>query len=271
MKGKKLVIIIVAAVVVVAAAVVAVVVYSTNPYTSYARAFDKTTSVGSLEFNTAMTATMGGETTTATGNMKLRDFSGPNVNFLNTMDIGDQTITQFCDGENIYQDNGGEQTAFAVGDQPQPAEKGEFSMEAFLQEFSGLLDASKLKDLQIADKLDSNIIQNIEKSGSNYNVTLAPQLVDELAASLINSSMEEGADNPTVSVNSFSYVAHEDANGYIDTITYKADMDVTIPASLSGEDRDITENVELDVALQVVNPGKPVNFDLPDTDGYTAA
>lgn len=270
MKTKRNIIIIVVAVVVLIAVGVAVSLYMASPYTSYARAFDKTTRVGSLEFDTTVTATMDGQTTTATGNMKLRDFAGSSVNFINTMEIGGQTVTQFCDGENIYQNDGGAQTAFAVGDQPQPQGKGEFSMDAFLQEFTGLLDASKLKDLQIADKLDQNIIQSIEKTGDSYIVTLAPQLVDELANSLINASMQEGADNPTVTVNSFGYVAHQNG-GYIDGITYDADLDVDIPASLSGEAGGVTKNVRLTVALDIVNPGTAVEFTLPAADGYQPA
>lgn len=267
MKGKKI-IIIVGAVVVVAAIVVGVLLYGTNAYTGYARAFDNTTKTGSLEFDTKVSVTMDGKTTTATGNMRLKDITG-NVNFINTMTINGQTITQFCDGENIYQDNGVEQTAFAIGDTPQPTEKGEFSMDSLVQEFSGLLDASKLKELQIADKLNQNIIQEIKKSGSTYTVTLAPQLVDDLVASLINATMEE-SNSPKVAVKSFNYVANE-ANGYIDKITYTADLDITLPAVLTGESGDVTKNVLLQVEMAVVNPGAAVDFELPSSDGYAAA
>lgn len=268
MKTKNIVIIVAAVVVVIA--VVAVVIFNTTPYNGYASAFDKTTKANSLNFDTIVKVTVDGKETTATGNMKIKNLSG-NINFINVMNIEGKQITQFTDGENIYKEENGQKTKFKIGDKPQMTEKGEFNMDYYAQEFSGLLDASKIKDLHIVEKLDSKVIEKMEKktegSATVYDITLATQLVNDVFAQVINAEME-GAEKPACTLKSFKYKAAENASNAIGTITYDIDMDVVFPPSLTKENAEITKSVQIQLTMNMIDPGTAVEFTLPDTSGY---
>lgn len=272
MKNKLVLIIIIALVVI--AGGIGFFVYSSNPYTSYAAAFSNSTKQTSIEYDTALKATMDGTVTTATGNMKIRDIA-TKVNFVNVMNIDGKTITQFTDGDYIYMDDGSKKTKFKIGEQPdtQPGgdDKGNFTIDNYIQEFSILLDASKIKDLKINESLTQNIIQKITKtsSGSNtvYNVTLAPQLVNEIFNTIISEQFADEA-SPQCALKSFSYEATANSSKLIESVTYKVDMDVTFPAKLTGESSDTQKSIQLELTMNYVNPGQPASFDLPDTSGY---
>jgi hypothetical protein len=253
-----------------AAAAAAYLIYSSSAYTGYAAAFSKSSKVSSTEYATSVKVTVDGEATTATGSMKIRDIA-TKVNFVNEMRIDGQDILQFCDGEYIYMIDGkGQKTKFKIGEQPEgnERERGEFSMDSYIQEFSMLLDASKIKDLKIAEKFDQNIIQNITKesisSGTKYEVELAPDLVDDIFQSVLDEQLgEETA--PRCELQSFRYTATANKDKYIDSVTYYMDMDVVLPAALTGEAQDSEKRVEMELALEYADPGEPAEFDLPDT------
>jgi len=269
----KLVLIIVAAVVVVGA-VIGIIVYNTNAYTGYSTAFANSTKQTSMEYDTALKATLDGEVTTATGNMKIRDIM-TKVNFVNEMTIDGKKITQFTDGEYIYMDDGSNKTKYKIGEtpdnQPKGDDKGGFDMDYYIQEFSILLDASKIKDLKINERLNQNIIQNITKtsSGSNsvYEVTLATQLVNEIFDTVIADQFSDES-APKCVLKSFKYTATANSNKLIDKIVYYIDTDVTFPAALTGEASDQTKSMQLELTMKYINPGQPVSFDLPSTDGF---
>ena len=273
MKSKALPVIII--IVVVLLAGIGYFVYAANPYTGYSAAFSKTNKITSTEYDTSVKATIDGDTTTSTGNMKIRDIA-TNVNFVNEMTIDGQTIMQFCDGEYIYIDNGEQKTKFKIGEKPETNQKergagGEFNMDYYIQEFSMLLDASKIKDLKIAERFGQNIVEKISKKnvsgGAEYDVTLAPQLVDEVFATVIDEQLgEENA--PQCTLKSFSYKAAANKEKYITSITYKIDMDVVFPSGLTGESEDSEKSVQLEVCLDYANPGEKSEFSLPDTSGY---
>lgn len=273
MKSKVLPIIIV--IVIVLAAGIGYFVYSTSPYTGYSAAFTKSNKINSTEYDTSIKATIDGETTTSTGNMKIRDIA-TNVNFVNEMTIDGQKITQFCDGEYIYIDNGEQKTKFKIGEKPESNQKerganGDFNMDYYIQEFSMLLDASKIKDLKIAEKFSQNIVEKISKKnvsgGTEYDVTLAPQLVDEVFATVIDEQLGE-ENSPKCTLKSFTYKAAANKDKFITSITYKIEMDVIFPSSLTGEAEDSEKSVQLEVRLDYTSPGKEAEFSLPDTNGY---
>ena len=269
----KLVLIIIGAVVVIGV-IAGVVIYSSNAYTGYATAFGNSTKQTSMEYDTSLKATIDGETTTATGNMKIRDVT-TKVNFVNEMTIDGNKIVQFTDGENIYVDDGQSKTKFKIGEQPdtQPMgdEKGGFDMDYYIQEFSILLDASKIKDLKINERLNQNIVQKITKENSGdlvkYDVTLATQLVNDIFDTVISEQLADAV-SPKCSLKSFKYTALANKSKLIDSVVYYVDMDVTFPAELTGEASDEKKSVQLELTMKYINPGKPVSFDLPSTSGY---
>jgi hypothetical protein len=258
----------------VAAAIIAAaaIFFTSSPYTGYSSAFSKTSKINGAEYNTSAQITVDGKTTTATGNFKIRDIS-TKVNFVNVMSIGGTTVTQFTDGETIYVDDGQTKTKFKIGEKQQQTQKaaGEFSIDNYVQEFSGLLDASKIKDLKIVDKLDQRIIEKITKKSVNgstqYDVTLASALVSDIFKSIVSSEGQGGV-NPDCVLRSFSYSATANASNYIENIAYTVDMDVTFPAALTGNAGDETKSVHLELAMDAVNPGAPASFSLPATDGF---
>ncbi|MDR1532982.1 MAG: hypothetical protein LBS62_12535 [Clostridiales bacterium] len=263
--------IIIAAAVILVIVAAAVVYFTTSAYNGYSGAFDKSAKVNGTEYQTTVKVTVDGQVTTATGNFKIRDITSK-VNFLNVMDINGTRVTQFTDGEYIYTDDGQARTKFKIGEKVQQTQKepGAFDLENYIQEFSGLLDASKIKDLKIAEKLDQRIIEKITKrsvaGGTEYDVTLAAQLVNDIFKSIVNSEAQGGV-NPECELKSFAYTAAVNGANYIGGITYKADMDVTFPTALTGGG-DETKSIQLELNLAVVNPGTPASFTLPDTSGF---
>ena len=270
---KKLVPIIIIAVVVVAVAV-GLIVYMSSPYTGYSTAFGNSTKQTSMEYNTSLKVTMDGEVTKATGNMKIRDVM-TKVNFVNKMEIGDLSLTQFTDGDYIYMDDGREKSKYKIGDkpesQPRGDDKGGFDMDFYIQEFSILLDASKIKDMKIAEKLNQNIIQKISKTGSGSDTIYEVTLVDSLVTDIFNTVVDEqlaDESSPDCKFRSFSYKATADSKKLIKNVTYYIDMDVTFPAALTKESGDMKKSVQLELAMDYVNPGQGVSFSLPSTDGF---
>jgi hypothetical protein len=271
MKSRKLIIAIAA----VAAAAVAglAIFFATSPYSGYSGAFDKTARVNGTEYATEIKMTVDGQTTEATGSFKIRDIA-TKVNFVNVMSIGGAQVTQFTDGEYIYVDDGQAKSKFKIGEKTQQEQKapGEFSMDSYIQEFSGLLDASRIKDLKIAEKLDRKIIEKITKKGlpgggAEYSVTLAAQLVDDIFASVVGSESKGGGADPECSLRSFSYTAAANSDSYIENIVYRIDMDAAFPDALTGSGGQ-TKSIQIELAMKVVNPGAPAEFALPDASGY---
>ena len=272
MKSKLVLIIIITVVAI--GVIVGIIAYSSNAYTGYAAAFSNSTKQTSMEYDTSLKATLDGETTTATGNMKIRDIM-TKVNFINEMTIDGNKIVQFTDGDYIYVDDGQSKTKFKIGEQPETQPKGDdkggFSMDYYIQEFSILLDASKIKDLKINERLNQNIVQKItkENAGDNvkYEVTLAPQLVNDIFDTVISDQFADEV-SPKCSLKSFKYTALANKSKLMDSIVYYIDMDVTFPAALTGEASDDKKSMQLELTMKYINPGKPVSFDLPSTSGF---
>ncbi len=268
MKTKSMRIIIPAVVLIIAIAA-ALFYFLSSPYSGYSGAFDKTMKAGSMEYELSVSITMDGKQATSAGNMKIRGI-GSKVNFINIMNIDGKTITQFTDGDFIYMDDGVVKSKIKIGEKPQQQERGEFSAESYIQQFSSLLDAGKIKDLKIAEKIDQKIIQNIEKKSvggkTEYKVTVAPALVSDILNVIVNSEAS-GQANPECNMKSFTYGATVNSAGFVDSITYNADMDVKFPAALTGGS-DEAKNVQLTFSLVIVNPGTEVSFTLPDTNRF---
>jgi len=243
-----------------------------DAYTSYSSAFKKTNQITSTEYDTTVKVTVDGQTTEATGNFKIRDITS-NVNFINEMYIDGRKSIQFCDGEYIYIDSEDEKLKFKIGEQPENAqrERGDFSMDSYISEFFMLLDASKIKDIKIADMVTQNIVEKIVKTdvsnGTEYELTLAPQLVDEIFESTLKEQLGE-ANAPTCTLKSFTYKASANKDKYITSITYIIDMDTVFPMELTGESADSTKSIQLEVKLDYVNPGTAAEFSLPSTNGF---
>ena len=267
MKSKPIMIIAGVVVIVVIAAVA--LMFISSAYSGYSTAFNNTTKTGSLDYNTSIDATMDGKTQSAAGHMQIQGIGTESVKFINTMTLNGQEIKQYTDGAYVYQDDGQSKTKYKIGVKPTMPEKpSDFNMDYYVQEFTSLLDASKLKELNIADKCAQNYVQKITKSSSGgktqYDIKLSAELVKNIANAAINSAESDSSQsNPTIAkVNSFTYTAMENSSKYIDKIIYSADFDMKFPAALTGGS-DETKNIQLKLTMDIINPGQTVTVSLP--------
>ena len=272
--NKKVIIIIVVAVVIIAGALGAYLIFASGDYSTYKKAFKNTFEVSSMELNTTVRAVYdGGSRISSTGNFKLKDMD-TNPQFINTMTIGGQVITQFSDGQYIYtEDTSGGQTnrnRIRIGAEPEPKQQEQrpsnsFSLDDYISEFSGLLDASKIKELNLLEGIDERYVDKIESvsvsGGKRFVVTLLPQAVDDLVDTFLRDNLSNQSMAPTIEVNTVIYTATV-VSDYVSEIAISIDMDVTAPSGGSPT------RATVDFIIEPANPGRAVNFTLPSTDGF---
>jgi len=267
--NKKVLIIIIVAVVVIAAAIGVYLIFASSSYSLYSKAFDNTFSADSMELDTSVKAVLDdGTSISSKGNFKLKGMSST-PQFINTMTIGGQTITQFSDGKYVYTDDGSNKNKISLGDEPTPKQQErnntDFSFDAYISEFSGLLDASKIKQLNALEAVAEKYVDKIEaqnvSGGKKFIVTLLPQAVDELVDNFLNENLSDKSMSPTITINAITYSATVSSD-YVTEVAFKIDMDIKAP----GEST--TRRGVVDFVLEPVNPGHTVRFDLPDTAGY---
>ena len=260
---------IIIAVVVVALAVGAYFIFSSSDYSLYSNAFKKTFDVNSMELDTSVKATVDdGMNISSTGNFKVTDMNA-NTQFINSMNINGQSVVQFSDGSYIYTDDGSSKNKTRMGGDPEPKQQEKdsdsFSFDAYISEFSGLLDASKIKELNAFEPIAEKYVDNIEtvsvSGGKKFIVTLLPQAVDELVNTFINENLSNKNMSPTIDINSMTYTATV-VSDYVSEIAFNIDMNVTAP----GENT--AKRASVDFVIKPVNPGQQVSFSLPSTDGF---
>ena len=310
------------AVVLIAAAAVGVyfIFFASGDYSLYSNAFKKTFDVDSMELSTSVKASIdGGATVTSTGTFKLKGTKAT-PQFINTMTMDGKNITQFCDGEYMYTDDGTNKNKIKLGaspdqqtpqpqdsqpgsqpqdsqpgsqpqdsqpgsqpqdsqpgSQPQDSQPGsqpqdpqsqqqneEPSLDSYIEGFSGLIDAGKIKEMNslepIAEKYIESITAKDIDNGKQFDVVLLPEIVKELKSKLIseNSNVEN---SPTVEVNTIKYSATI-KDGYVSQIVFYFDLNVT------ASNDTVAKKVTVELTLKPVNPGQAVTFDLPSTAGF---
>jgi len=269
--NKKIIIGIIAAVVVIALAVGAYLIFSSNNYSLYTKAFKNTFDVDSMNLKTNVKAVMTADNSgiEATGSFKISGMQTPPTKFVNTMKIMEMTITQFSDGVYLYTDDGTNKNKIKLGDQPDSKEEEreyqDFSFEAYVGEFTSLLDVSKIKQLNALEPVAEKYVDKIETQsvtgGKKFTVTLLPQAIDELIATFLSENLTNKSLSPKVKVNSISYLVTI-SNNYISEILFRINMDVTAP------NENTAKNIRVDFTITPVNPGSAVKVELPSTAGF---
>jgi len=270
MKNKKVLPIIIV-IVVVLAAVAAYLIYANSGYSVYKNAFSKTFGGDSMDLNTSVNATLDGSSISSTGSFKVKGFKTDpdNAQFLNTMNIDGKEIVQFSDGQYIYTDDGNSKNKISMsGADPTPRqekENTEFSFDAYISEFSSLLDAGKIKELQSLEAVDEKYVSKITTSdvsgGKKYVVELLPELITKLTDTFLEENISTQSLKPTVDMKKVIYSVVI-KNGYVSEIAFNLELDVTAP----GESTAKAAVVEFSIKPQ--NPGQEVDFSLPSTDGF---
>ena len=275
--NKKAIIGVIVAVVIIAGGVGAYFLWSAGDYVLYSNAFKKTFGVDSMEYSTSVKATLDSTTMNATGNFKLKGMKSSSPQFINTMTISGETITQFCDGEYIYTEDGGSKNKMKIGGgadptpEPTPQQQGkeneEFSYEAYISEFASLIDATKLKDIGSIEPIDEKYIEKINTSdkdgGKQFDVELNPSIIDWLSDKILSegSSTSNSPNSPTVVIDAIKYSALV-KDGYVSQIAFSLDISVTAAGDTEAQ------KAVVDLTIKPVNPGKEVSFDLPSTEGF---
>jgi len=243
-----------------------------NDYSSYTSAFKKTFDTDSMELGTTVKASLdGGTSMTSTGTFKLKGMKSSAPQFINVMTINGQTVTQFCDGQTVYTDDGTEggknKMSIGTSNDPQPQaqkQNAEFSYDSYISEFSSMIDAGKIKEMNtiepIAEKYVDKITTKDVDGGKQYDVVLLPAIIDELKDKFLN----EGSSNqnsPTVDFDTITYTAIV-KDGYIAQITFNFNLGITAPGDTAAQ------KATVELTIKPVNPGTAVSFDLPSTDGF---
>jgi len=241
-------------------------------YMTYSDAFKKTFG-DSLELNTSVKASLdGGSTITSTGTFKLKGMESGNPQFINTMVIDGKTVTQFCDGEFVYTDDGASKNKMKIGGggdekggPPNPQkDSSEFSYDSYLTEFSSLIDAAKIKEMgslePIAEKYVDKISSTDLGGGKQFDVVLLPAIVDELKSKFLDDRATT-QNSPTINVEAIKYSATI-KDGYVQEIVFNFEMNITAPGDSTAKEATV------DLTIKPVNPGQAVEFDLPGTEGF---
>ncbi|MDR0999745.1 MAG: hypothetical protein LBL96_02920 [Clostridiales bacterium] len=267
----------IASAVIVAALVAVALYYLNSPYKKYSDAFDNTNQAGSSEYVTQIEVTVDNdETYSAEGHMYIRiDEDTDTVNFVNYMELEDNTVTQFSDGVSFYVDNGNAKRKWNLGETAEPEaelkERGDYKLEDYISQYCELLDANRLRDLQITQKMDQRLIERTTltstSSGYTYALKVSKQLIENVFNVVTAYAIDEDETSATVEVNNFSYEAKADRNNYMYQIIYNIDMDANIPAKLTGDEEE-DHHIDIKMIVDIENPGGAVDFALPSTDGF---
>lgn len=251
-------------------------------YGKYSSAYKKVTANGGMEAKFSVSLKMDGETSNSTGTFKLDTSDGNNVLYYE-MTVDGNKVTQFSDGEYLYTESDGHKTKYALNSKPsassdkpeaQAKDSGsEFNTENFLSDFSGFLEAGKIKEMGLLSPIEQAAVSSIksETSGGKtvYTLGFSESLVKKYLNIMIeNQTSKSGSDALQIDeLKDFKYTA-EEKNGIITGTTYSGVLKVKVPASLMSSGNAAEYDMTLSIDIDFVNPGEAVSISLPSTDGY---
>ena len=257
---------------------------TSDAYSGYEAAYKAMTKSGGLETNFTLELEGDGTSFDSIGNMKLVNESNTTKLYYE-MEVGDDTIIQFSDGEYVYTDDGENKTKLAIGNgtkQPERKEDNrlaekedgsEFNTEAFFQEFSGMLEAGKIKEMGILDQTPKKYVKEVTATDqgeeTKYEFSFSDQMVEMFLNIMIQDQVKNGENTLTFgNLENFVYDATENKDGAIREIHYAGNIDVTVPAALMNSGEEKVFELSIDLKLEVVNPGESIELEFPDTNGY---
>ncbi len=259
---------------------------SGDDYSSYASAYKKVTANGGMDADFSLTLKMDGETTKSNGNFKLDTSDGNNILYY-SMNVGGDSVIQFSDGSYIYTEADEHKTKYALDSKPtasgdranvqqkdaQASGTGTFNTSEFLKEFSGFLEAGKIKELGLLSPIDQAAIKSISSEGSSddqtFNLEFSESLIKKYLNIMIKNETGKSGDNALTidEMTDFSYVAHA-KNGVITGVDYSGVIKVTVPASLMSTGEQTSYDMDFKINIDFVNPGDAVSVELPSTEGF---
>lgn len=249
-----------------------------DAYSGYSEAYKKTSSVGSLNVVFELSVDSGDESMKSNGNMKMN--SSNEVYY--EMAINGKEILQYVQNGEIHtfidgteqisstdKTDKGPEKADPNGGQGQSNEKTDsssFDMEKFMEEFSGMMEAGKIKEMGVLDPIPSKYVKNVtsEKSGNDTVYTMT--FPEEFLKTLLNTMAKEQLEGDYLSFDAlkdFSCVSKANSDGYIYFIQYKGYTTVTVTGDLMSSGKDEAFDLNIDLQMTIQEPGTPVEVNIP--------
>lgn len=253
---------------------------SSSDYSAYSKAYEKMSETGSLNVKFDLSVNDGSSTVNSTGNMKM---NASNEVYYEMTINGTQIVQYVQNGEVHTIVNGTEQTASISntnegverpnpdGGDNQATEKTEgssFNSAKFLEEFSGILEAGKIKEMGVLDPIPQNYIKSITSSTSGSDTVYTMTFPEEFLKILLNKMVKEQVQTSggTLSfdeLKDFKCIAKENKDGYLYVIEYTGYTTVTVPGEYTSSGSQETFDLHIDLKMEIQNPGTAVEVVIP--------
>lgn len=251
-----------------------------DAYSGYSSAYQKMSQTGSLNVVFDLSLNDGSQTMRSTGNMKMN--SSNEVYY--EMEINGNEIVQYVQNGQVHtfvdgmeqvsstsNTNQGTERGNADGGQGQPNEKTDstgFNSQRFLEEFSGILEAGKIKEMGVLDPIPQNYISSItsSQSGSDtvYTMTFPSQFLKTLLNAMIKEQVQTSGETLSFDeLKDFECIAKENSDGYLYAIEYKGYTTVTVPGEYTNSGNEETFDLYIDLKMEIQNPGTAVEVVIP--------
>lgn len=249
---------------------------SNQAYSAYSDAYKKMSQTGSLNVEFDLTVKDDSDTMHSTGNMKM---NAQNEVYYE-MEINGREIVQYVQNGEIHTFVDGEEQTASINNTDQGVERGNpdgsnekenstgFNSTRFLEEFSGMLEAGKIKEMGVLDPIPQNYVKEISSSTSGSDTVYTMTFPEEFLTTLLNKMIKEQTQTSgdTLSfdgLKDFECIATANSDGYLYMIEYRGYTTVTVPASYTGSGSEETFDLHIDLQMEIVDPGTAVEVVIP--------
>lgn len=252
-----------------------------DAYSGYNSAYKKMSETGSLNVLFSLKVDDGSQSMSSTGNMKMNSknevYYEMTINGKDIMQyVQNGEVHTFVDGQeqvsSTSNTNQGADRANPEGGQGEPNEKTDntgFNSAKFLEEFSGILEAGKIKEMGVMDPIPKNYISKItsSQSGSDtvYTMTFPEEFLKTLLNKMVKEQMQSSGDALSFdTLKDFECIAKENSKGYLYSIEYKGYTTVTVPGDYTNSGSEETFDLHIDLVMEIQNPGTAVDVVIPE-------
>lgn len=252
-----------------------------DAYSGYNSAYRKMSETGSLNVLFSLEVDDGTQSMSSTGNMKMNAqnevYYEMTINGKDIMQyVQDGEVHTFVDGQeqvtSTSNTDRGVDRANPEGGQGEPNEKTDntgFNSAKFLEEFSGILEAGKIKEMGVMDPISKNYISKITSSQSGSDTVYTMTFPEEFLKVLLNKMVKEqmqssGGTLSFDSLKDFECIAKENSSGYLYSIEYKGYTTVTVPGDYTNSGEAETFDLHIDLVMEIQNPGTAVEVVIPE-------
>lgn len=251
---------------------------NSSDYSAYSDAYKKMSQTGSLNVEFDLSVNDGSSTVKSSGNMKMN--SSNEVYYEMTINgkdivqyVQNGTVHTFVDGieqtASTGNTNEGVERPNPDGGDSQTSDKTDnsFNSAKFLEEFSGILEAGKIKEMGVLDPIPQNYVKSITSSKSGSDTVYTMTFPDEFLKILLNTMVKEQMSGDAISFDAlkdFECIAKENKDGYLYYIEYKGYTTVTVSGSYTTSGSEQTFDLNIDLKMEIINPGTAVDVVIPN-------